>query len=117
MPLPSVTSPRHSCAIPYLLVFVVLLALSLVCYVLTRTSPLHHPSITHHPSQKTPLHSFKMDIEFMRTTLLEMFCPAQLALLMADDTRAVDVLPAGVESLLATLSGRYALSATVAVAH
>ena len=107
------------CPIPYLLVFVALLALSLVCYVFTRTSPLHHPSITHHLTllQKTPLHSFKMDIEFMRTTLLELFSPAQLALLMADDGRAVDVLPAGIESLLATLSGRYALSATVAVAH
>ena len=51
-----------------------------------------------------------MDIEFMRTTLLEMFAPAQLSMmlnLMEDDDQTEGVLPASVESLLATLSGRY----------
>ena len=47
-----------------------------------------------------------MDIEFMRTTLLEMFTPASLKVLLVDG-HPENALPASVESLLATLSGRY----------
>ena len=64
-----------------------------------------------------------MDIEFMRTTLLEMFTPAHLTLmlaLMVDDGRTEGVegvLPASVESLLATLSGRYEQTSTCPFYH
>ena len=50
---------------------------------------------------KTPLHSFKMDIDFLRTTLVNIFMAAKLPMSPEDPTQ----LPDDVESLLGSLGG------------
>ena len=50
---------------------------------------------------KTPLHSFKMDIDFLRTTLVDIFMAAKLPMSSEDPTQ----LPDDVESLLGSLGG------------